>query len=123
MIWFFIASLVTFGIGCGTIFIGSTEFNIIEDIESYSKNETREYEMTDDLLLFPYTDFDVEYVPSENKNVKINYTFSKYCEIHETSNDKNVISAWAYCDNPTQIARDFIKNVNEKITFNSCSKK
>ncbi len=116
MIWSFIFSLIVFGIGCGMIFIGTLSFDVVENNKSLLKTVTKEYEMKDDLLIYPYSDYKIEYVEADNDNIKVEYSINKYCEIddHFSQNGDNVITAWAYCENPIKIAREFIKNVNNK---------
>lgn len=116
MIYSFIISLIIFGIGCGTIFIGALSFDVIENNELFLKNVVKEYEMKDDLLIYPYRDYEIEYVKSDNSNIKVEYSISKYCEVddHFSENHGNTIMAWVYCENPTKLVREFIKNANEK---------
>ncbi len=116
MIWSFISSLIVFGIGCGTIFIGTISFDIVENDETFFKTITKEYDMKEDLLIYPYSDYAIEYVKSDNNNIKVEYSISKYCEIddHFDEEHDNTIMAWAYCENPTKLVREFIKNANEK---------
>ena len=127
MIWSFISSLIIFGIGCGMIFVGTISFDVIENDESFLKTVTKEYDMKDDLLIYPYSDYEIEYVKADNNNIKVEYSISKYCEIddHFNENHDNTIMAWAYCENPTKIAREFIKNANEKkiVSINNRIKK
>jgi len=116
MIWSFISSLIILGLGCGMIFIGTISFDIIENDKSLLKIVTKEYDMKDNLVIYPYGDDAIEYVKSDNNNIKIEYTINKYCEINSRFNKENddTIMYWAYCDNPTKLAREFIKNINEK---------
>ena len=116
MIWSFISSLIVLGIGCGIIFIGTISFDVIENDSSYLKTITKEYDMKNDLMMYPYSDYEVEYVIADNSNVKVEYSISKYCEINDHFNEThdNTIMAWAYCENPLKLAREFIKNANEK---------
>ena len=113
---FFISSLIVFGIGCGMISVGAISFDVIENDKSFLKTVTKEYEMKDNLVIDPYGDDAIEYVKSDNNNIKIEYTINKYCEINSRYNKENddTIMYWAYCDNPTKLAREFIKNINEK---------
>ena len=116
MIWSFILSLVTFGIGCGLIFIGTLSFDVIEKDSTFIKIVTREYKMKDDLLVYPYGNYDIEYKEADNTNIKIEYSISKYCEIEDSYNEDNdrSIMAWTHCENPTKIIREFINNANNK---------
>ena len=116
MIWCFICSLIVFGIGCGTIFVGTISFDVIENDSSLLKTVTKEYDMKNDLMIYPYNAYEIEYVVADNSNVKVEYSISKYCEIndHFNATHDNAIKAWTYCENPLKLAREFIKKVNEK---------
>jgi hypothetical protein len=98
------------------IFVGAISFDVIENDKSFLKTVTKEYEMKDNLVIYPYGDDAIEYVKSDNNNIKIEYTINKYCEINSRFNKENdeTIMYWAYCDNPTKLAREFIKNISEK---------
>lgn len=112
MIWSFIISLITFGIGCGLIFVGTLSFNVSYDSEYMSKTITKEYNMKENLMISNNYNT-IEYIETEDEKVKIEYQINKYCDIEDTENDDN-IAAWTYCENPIQIAREYIKNINEK---------
>ena len=116
IIWSIICSLILFGIGCGSIFIGTTSFDVIENDKSYLKTETKEYEMKDNLLIYPNSYYEIEYKKADNSNLKVEYSFNKYCKIedHYNEDNSNTITAWTYCDNPTKIVREVIKKANEK---------
>ena len=116
MIWSFISSLIIFGMGCGMIFVGTISFDVIENDKSLLKTVTKEYDMKDDLVIYPYGVSEIEYVNADNNNLKIEYTINKYCEVNSHFNKEhdNSIVHWAYCDNPTKLVREFIKNANDK---------
>ena len=110
MIWSFIVSLITFGVGCGLIFIGTLSFDLLSDKENMLKTVSREYEMKDDLIITNNYG-EVEYIETEDNNIKIDYQINRYCDIEDSNNN---IVAWSYCDNPINIAKEFIKNLNDK---------
>lgn len=114
MIWCFIVSLIVFGIGCGLIFTGALNFDILEDNDSMLKVVTTEYEMKEDLVLYPYNYLQINYVESDINNLIIEYSINELCYIEEYIDDGNNIMAWGSCKNPKKVAREFIKNVNEK---------
>ena len=112
MILSFLSSLIIFGIGCGLIFIGTLSFDVVRNDKTVFKTISKEYDMKNDLLMYPYSDYEIEYVKSHNSNIKVEYSINKYCEINDSFNEEhnNTIMAWAYCENPTKLARVFIKN-------------
>ena len=113
IIWTFICSLIFLGIGCGLIFIGTLNFDVEVDREQLLKTVTRKYEMNDDMIIYPYYDKKIQYVESDNDNVKIEYVINKYCDVDDKISN-NSIMAWSNCTNPTELVREFIKNINDK---------
>ena len=128
IIWGFIGSLIILGIGCGMIFIGTISFNIIKNDDSNIKVVTDEYEMENNLLISPYSDYEIEYVKTNDDNIKIEYYVCKYCEVSEhylAGNDNYTIMDWVANFENLTVVKDFIKNVNEKkivLIDNSISK-
>ena len=112
MIWSFIISLITLGIGCGLIFIGTLSFDVSYDNEYMLKTVTKEYDMKEDLIITNNYG-EIEYIETEDKNIKIEYQINKYCDIDDISNNNN-ITAWTYCENPINIVKEYIKNINDK---------
>ena len=111
----FILSLIVFGIGCGLIFVGTLDFEIQESTEDMLKVETIEHDMKDNLVIYPHTNIEVDYIESDIDNVKIEYTINKFCNVDENVDEEETnITAWVYCQNPTKIAKEFIKNLNKK---------
>lgn len=113
MIWSFIISLIVLGIGIGISFIGTLNFEVLEDNSEMLKIETKEYEMQDNLLfdLHPYKT--IGYVESDIDNIKVEYEINKYCRVNDAKNDK-YIYAWSTCSNPLKLIREFINNFNNK---------
>ena len=109
MIWSFIVSLIVFGVGCGLVFIGSLDFKVVDNY----KTETSEYEMKDTLVLYPHNYLDIEYIESDISNIKVEYTLDSYCKVNEIK-DHDVILVNTICDDPLTIARDVLKNINNK---------
>ena len=116
IIWSFICSIIILGIGCGMTFVGAVSFNVVENDKSSLKTISKEYDMKNDLLIYPYNNHEINYVKADNSNIKIEYSISKYCEIDDQFNEKhdNIIRTWVYCENPIKFVRGFIKNLNEK---------
>lgn len=113
MIWSFIISLIALGIGIGISFIGTLNFEVLEDNSEMLKIETKEYEMQDNILfdLYPYKT--IGYVESDIDNIKVEYEINKYCKIKD-SKSGNYIYAWTTCLNSSKIIHEFIDNFNNR---------
>lgn len=109
MIWIFISSLIVFGIGIGFIFIGTLNFEYNENV---LKTEYIELDMSDDLMFD--TSLLVQYVESDNSNIKIEYEINKYCSSEYTYLSNSRIHIWGYCDNPIKLIKEIINNFNNK---------
>lgn len=71
----FLISLVIIGIGVGYTTLGISKFEIVTNINSsYNITEEKEYKMTDNLFFESYNN--IEFIESENKNIKVVYTYS-----------------------------------------------
>lgn len=112
MIWSFIISLVTVGIGVGLLLIGTLQFKYIEnDIESL---ETKyiEYDMHNKLFIDNH--YNIEYIPSDNTNLKIEYTINKHYEVKVLDYSKNIINLWSTCENPIEMIKETFENLNNR---------
>ena len=119
MIWAFILSIVFFGVGCGLISTGALQFDVSENDNNLIKTEVKEHKMNDKLILFAHRD-DVKYIEKDINNIKIEYTVNKYCDLKE-NDEKNELTAYTECTNPTAMARDAIKELNNKKLVNISS--
>lgn len=107
IIWSFVVSLIMLGIGSGITILGTLNFEYIETDKDMLKTEYIEMEMRDDLAFgvrYPA----VEYIESNNDNIKIEYTLNKYCEINNSDISDPVIHLWATCNNPIKMAKEVI---------------
>ena len=120
MIWSFVISLIMIGIGSGFVLVGALDFEYIENDKDILKTEYIEIDMKDDLI-FGYHYPEVEYVESNNDNIKIEYTINEYCEINYSNLSDKVIHIWASCENPIKLVKEVISNFNEKkiVSINS----
>ena len=120
MIWSFVISLIMIGIGSGLVLVGALDFEYIENDTDILKTEYIEIDMKDDLI-FGYHYPEVEYVESNNDNIKIEYTINEYCEINYSNLSDKVIHIWASCENPIKLVKEVISNFNEKkiVSINS----
>lgn len=112
MIWSFIISLITVGIGVGLLLIGTLQFKYIEnDLESL---ETKyiEYEMHNKLFIDNH--YNIEYIPSNNTNLKIEYTINKHYEVEDLDYSENIIDLWPTCNNPIEMIKETFENLNNR---------
>ena len=67
-----------------------------------------------DNLIFGYHYPEIEYIESNNENIKIEYTINKYCEINRSDLSDKVIHIWSSCENPMKLVKEVINNFNNK---------
>ena len=79
----FLISLVMIGIGIAFIFFGVSNVDYIDNVENgeYYVSDYETIEMNEDLVLEHYWYSGVEYVPSENEDLKIEYRHSNYYDM------------------------------------------
>ena len=83
----FIISLIMGGVACGLIVNSIKDYKIVDDIESnYLVKTTEEMDMNKNLIIEDNY-IDIEFVESNNKNLKIEYTHASYCNIESFLND------------------------------------
>lgn len=113
MIWSFVISLIMFGVGIGLVIVGALNFEYIENDKSILKTDYMEIDMKDNLI-FGYHYPEIEYIESNNENIKIEYTINKYCEINRSDLSDKVIHIWSSCENPMKLVKEVINNFNNK---------
>ena len=118
LIWSFILSLIMLGIGTGITIFSSLNFKYIKNDTSFFKTNILEFEMKDNLFFEYYTNNEVEYIETNDKNVKIEYTINKFCEITHNEISKSGISIVPSCENPLNIIKEVINAINEKKIIN-----
>lgn len=115
IIWGFIISIISFGIGCGLIFIGTLDFEIVETNELMQDTKTTEHKMQENLRINTYNVAQIKYIETESTNIKIEYQKNKYCDIEEQIDEENnTITPWTNCKQPTKLVKEVIKNINDK---------
>lgn len=111
IIWSFIGSLITLGIGIGLIFVGSLKFNYVR-IDKNSeelKTSTFEVEMDDKLSIYSYNN--IEYIEKDIDNIEIEVKTNKLMEV-ETNTYNNELLFYSYCKDSKTIVDSIIKNLN-----------
>ncbi len=110
-IYITLASVLITGVGIGLLSIGIFNFELISSNDPlYYKEETKEIEMDDSLLI---NNHDVNYIESDNNNLIIKYKVNKYNKTN-LSIDNNWVYISAYIEDPIKAAKEFIKNINSR---------
>lgn len=112
MIWSFIVSLVMCGIGIGLVLVGTLNFEYVANDKELLKTEYIELDMKNDFVFGLYPE--VQYVESNNENIKIEYTINKYCDVQHSDFSDSVIHMWGSCSDPIKLAREVINYFNDK---------
>ena len=109
----FLLSLITCGVGIGLVSIGITKFNIVSSGDDIITEE-KIIKMSDDLTLINHYG-NIEYIESEDNDVKVIINSTKYNEIKYDLND-NVYSFYINHKETDilNILRDIIKDINNK---------
>jgi len=113
----FIISLIGIGLGTGLFLLGVMQFNYKEDFnsENYIK-ETKIIDMNDKIIINDWYSDSINYVESDNNNIKIEYISSKYYELFLDDDNDNVYNFHFYLNEELimELIRDTIKNFNNK---------
>lgn len=112
MIWSFIISLITVGIGVGLILIGTLQFKYIENDTESLETKYIEYDMHNKLFIDNH--HSIEYIPSDNTNLKIEYTINKHYEVKDLDYSENIIDLWPTCNNPIEMIKETFENLNNR---------
>lgn len=113
---FFIISLILIGIGIGIIFIGASEFEVIANTDSeIFVREEYTIQMQDNLFLEDWHN-NIEYIESDNNDIKIVYKHTPYYNIKISYNVDNYVYFYSYpdYDNIMDILKDSVKDINNK---------
>ena len=113
MIWGFVLSLAIFGLGCGLVFSGSLNFEIVNENDEALKTVKTEHIMKDDLKIYSDDDTPIEYIESDINNVVIEYSLSEACDLKEFVGHYGEIVPSGECYNVTGYIKKFVKNVND----------
>ena len=112
MIWSFIISLITIGIGVGLLLIGTLQFKFIENDAEQLETKYIEYDMNSKLFIGNH--HSIEYIPSDNTNLRIEYTINKNYEVVTLDYSENIIDLWSTCKNPIELIKEIIENLNNR---------
>ena len=112
MIWSFIISLISIGIGVGLLLIGTLQFKFIENDAEQLETKYIEYDMNSKLFICNH--HSIEYIPSDNTNLRIEYTINKNYEVVTLDYSENIIDLWSTCKNPIELIKEIIENLNNR---------
>ncbi len=109
----FLISLITAGISCGLVLSSYKDFKVIKEYNNkYYQTYETSYKMNKDFIIAHY---DVEYIESDNNNIKVEYRYPNYCSIDFYSNIEGIIHPYTYClENPNNF-KNFLRNLNDKV--------
>lgn len=116
LIWSFIISLLFAGFGSGLMFIGSLDFEMSEGKELLI-TQSMEVDMYDNLVISNLIENDVEYIESNNDNVKIEYLLNKHSSsTYNTYEDNKYRKLYIYGKNPEifKMMKESINYLNDK---------
>lgn len=112
----FICSLLIFGSGIGFTLLGFKEFDVInKNDEKYFVKDVKEFNMDDISLISQYYGY-LNYIPSDNSNIKIEVTHPIITDIEYTIEDKmlHIIYSNPSDDNFMEIVRFCLDTINDK---------
>lgn len=115
IIWSFIISLLLIGLGSGLIFIGVLSFEYVEDEKLIYRTDYIELEMQENLFLENYyQDNEIEYIESNNSNIKIEFQIDKYSNADTYNNHYSGLTIYPEISNPIKLINNIIEDLNNK---------
>ena len=114
MIWSFLISIIALGIGIGIMCLGTLNFKVYEDDAEMVETKTSTYKMNDNFTIFNYYSEEINYIESDNNDIKVEYKINKACNIHEYNTNDSLIEINAECDEPIKVVKEFVDNLNNK---------
>ena len=109
----FIASLILGGVGIACLFIGIKDFKYINTYdEKYMATEIFEYDMNKNLIISDY--YDLEYVESNNKNIKVEVKYTPACNIKSQIYNNELVFFYE-CDENMKTIDYYIDTLNNKV--------
>ena len=83
LFFIFIISLIGIGVGIGLITLGITKFDYVEEsISNAIVSNTETIEMNKDLVFINWYSNQINYIESDNNDIKIEYVHNKYYDIY-----------------------------------------
>ncbi len=111
----FITSLVLGGVGIALILIGIKDFKYVEDYnKAYMVTKEEKVSMDKDLVIRDYNGYGIEYIESDNNDIRIVYEYTPTCDIKSYKNNNELV-IYQECDVNTNRINYFIKMINKKV--------
>lgn len=108
----FVISLILLGIGSGLFCIGLTEFEFTNTYNDYIKDEVT-IPYNDNLTICEY--YDINYIASDNNNLRIVYEHSKYYDLKIENIDNSIhFDFYSNYSDIMDVIRVYIKDINNK---------
>lgn len=108
----FCLSLVMLGVGSGLFLIGITDFKVMTDYDNLVEEEIT-LVWQDDLVIGNW--YNVNYIESDNEDIKIVYKHSCYYEMDVEEYDNFVhFSTYSSYNDVMEVVRSYIANINDK---------
>ena len=108
----FIISIVSLGIGCGLIAVGSLDFEIMQEDSPLVDTKTLVYDFDDNFFINSYQHID--YIEEDIDNIRVELKSNIYCYVIDYYSKPSGYRIYTYCDRPIALTKDFIKNLNNK---------
>lgn len=116
IIWTFLISLIVAGIGSGLMFIGSLDFEM-NDGKELLITQSVEVDMYDNLVISNIIEKDVEYIETNNQNIKIEYQLNKHSSsTYDLYDNAEYKQLYIYSQNPEifKMMKESINYLNDK---------
>ena len=112
----FISALVLAGLSVGTLLISIKDFEYVDDESDALTTKEIVYNMSDNLVILNDYDYHINYIKSDNNDVKVEYKYADVCEVKTLQND-NIVSIDLDC-NELDSFKNIIKNFQNKKVVN-----
>lgn len=116
IIWSFVGSILVIGISIGMVMIGSLQFELVDEVKN-PKTDEYVIEMNDSLLLRDREN--IEYIPEERENIRIEYVVDEHLTTNYTLNNDNVIQLYSYTENEWAYMKNILKDLNNKRIYSN----
>ena len=107
----FLTSLITAGVACGLVISSFKDFSVINEYdEKYYNTKEVTYKMNNNIKI----DHGYDFVESNNKDIKIVYTYVNYCNLTSYIVEDDIISYYSDCLSNPELFKNFLSDLNDK---------